>query len=79
MPEIELVDLPGLTVPADAYRFLFSLLDRDFVLVQEDDKLRVKGPNGQKPDLSADDIQKITRWKHHILAMLAYKAPARQF
>ena len=65
----------GLVVPLDAYRLLFELVDRDFMLSQRGEALLVVGPNGTKPDLSAPDIARIKRWKYHILAMLTYRAP----
>ena len=65
----------GLTVPAEAFNLAHELLRRDLILTQVGDTLRVKGPNGAKPELSAADVERIQRWKHHLLALLAYQAP----
>ena len=66
----------GLTVPLDAYNLAHELLThRGLVLVQVGDKLRVSQQDGSAPVLSDDDQARIRKWKHHLLALLAYQAP----
>ena len=65
----------GLTVPLDAYRLAHELIGRDLILSQTGETLRIKGPNGTKPDLSESEVEQIKRWKFHLIAMLVYRAP----
>ena len=66
----------GLTVPLDAYNLAHELLtQRGLLLVQVGDKLRVRQQDGSAPTLSAEDQARIRKWKHHILALMTYKAP----
>ncbi len=65
----------GLDVPLEAYALISDLISRDLTLRQEGESLRIAGPNGGKPDLSATDVDGIKRYKAHLLAMLAYRAP----
>ena len=65
----------GLTVPEEPYRLVFALQDRGLTLTADGETLRVAGPNGSKPELSADDTVAIRKWKSHLMALLAYRAP----
>ena len=65
----------GLMVPVDALRLAWALTDRDLILSQEGDKLRIIGPNGCKPAFSESEITEIHRWKRHLLSLIAYRAP----
>ena len=65
----------GLTVPVDAYNLILELERRDLILSQVGDTLRIQGPKGTKPELSAADVERIKRYKHHLLVLLAYRAP----
>lgn len=64
----------GLDVPAAAFTFCHALLERGLTLTPDGDRLRVSGPNGTKPDLSAEDVAQIKKWKMHLCALLAYRA-----
>ena len=78
MSDPDYVELAGgLTVPGAAYRLISDLIGRDYSLRQEGEMLRIAGPNGSKPELSADEIAGIKRYKAHLLAMIAYRAPER--
>ena len=61
----------GLTVPAEPFRLLFSLLDRGFSLTPDQDALVVRPAQR----LTVEDHAQITRWKPHLLALLAYEPP----
>ena len=61
----------GLTVPAAPLLLIFRLQERGFTLEQEGDVLVVR----PRHLLTTDDCQQITRWKHHIFALLTYEAP----
>ena len=65
----------GLTVPLDAFRLAHELIGRDLILSQTGETLRIKGPNGSKPELSQSEVERIKRWKFHLIAMLLYRAP----
>ena len=66
----------GLTVPLDAYNLIHELMtQRELLLVQVGDKLRVRNWDGSAPTLSADEQARIRKWKPHLLALLAYRAP----
>ena len=66
----------GLTVPLDAFNLAHELMThRDLILSQTGDVLRIKGPNGSKPDLSPSEVERIKRWKFHLIALLVYRAP----
>lgn len=65
----------GLTVPVEAFTVAHGLMNRGFDLKVEGDRLRVVGVAGAKPDLSAEDVERITRWKYHLMAMASYEAP----
>lgn len=72
----ELVPLAGgLTVPVGVLTLMFALLNRGLELRQDGDLLRIVWPGGAKPDLTETDVASIRRWKYHILALLAYRAP----
>ena len=81
-PSSEIVSLApgpngGLDVPVDALRLVFELLERDLALETRGEQLFVKGPNGSKPDLSGSDVERIKKYKFHLIALLAYVAPER--
>ena len=65
----------GLMVPVDALRLAWALTDRDLILSQEGEKLKIKAADDGKPDLSEDEIAKIKQYKFHVLALLAYQPP----
>ena len=65
----------GLMVPLDAYKLAHELIGLGLILSQTGETLRIKGPNGSKPDLSESEVERIKRWKHHLIAMLLYRAP----
>ena len=65
----------GLTVPLDAFNLAHELIGRDLILSQTGDVLRIKGPNGSKPELSEYEVERIKKWKFHLIAMLVYRAP----
>lgn len=65
----------GLDVPMAALALALELENRGCTLQQDGEKLRIKGPNGAKPELSSSDIERITRWKTHLLALRAYQPP----
>ena len=66
----------GLTVPTEAFQLAHGLLNRGLELRQDGDRLRVIGPDGEKPELSDDEVSQIKRYKLHVLALLAYRAQA---
>jgi hypothetical protein len=73
---MELVELKGgLTVPVEVLTLAFALQNRGLELRQDGDRLRVVEPGGGKPALTEVEVASITRWKLHILALLAYKSP----
>jgi hypothetical protein len=73
---MELIELKGgLTVPVDVLTLTFGLLNRGLELRQDGDRLRVVEPGGGKPALTEAEVASITRYKYHILALLAYRAP----
>ena len=60
----------------DAYNLFLDLTaGRDLVLVHVGDRLRVSQQDGSAPVLTEDDRDQIRKWKHHLLALLAYEAP----
>ena len=61
----------GLTVPVAPLLLVFQLQERGFTLSQEGDVLVIR----PRRLLTDADCQAITRWKHHILALLAYEPP----
>jgi len=65
----------GLDVPVDAFNLAFELLNRDLTLIVEGEKLLIRGPHGAKPDLSASEVERIKKWKLHLVALLAYQPP----
>ena len=66
----------GLTVPLDAYNLAHELLERrELLLVQVGDKLRIRNRDGTAPAFSEDDKARIMKWKHHLIALIAYQAP----
>ena len=65
----------GLTVPVDAFNLAHELVGRGLILSQSGETLRIKGPNGTKPDLSQSEVERIKRWKFHLIAMLVYQPP----
>ena len=65
----------GLTVPLDAFNLAHELIGRDLILSQTGETLRIKGPNGNKPDLSKSEVERIRKWKWHLICLLNYKAP----
>lgn len=77
MEEEHLVALAGgLTVPAEAYNLALDLDRRGMTFKVEEDRLRVSGPDG-KPDLSEAETAAIRKWKHHLIALVEYRAPER--
>jgi len=69
----------GLTVPREAFDLFHALVThRGLVLTQDDDKLRVARADGSRPDLTPEDAALIRRWKPHLLALLAYRAPEEE-
>lgn len=60
----------GLVVPVDPYMLLFELEDAGFSLSRDGDVLVVRPHQRLTPELCA----RIRRWKHHLLALLAYVA-----
>lgn len=68
----------GLIVPADAVALLVDLERRGITCSStEGGVLRVKGPKGgDKPELSAVEVAAIKARKAHLLALVAYEAPA---
>lgn len=72
----ELVGLRGgLTVPVAPLELAIHMESRGLTLSIEGDRLRVTGLNGTKPDLSLADVEAIRRWKPHLMALVAYRAP----
>ena len=69
----------GLTVPVAAYNLIFALVNRDLVLTQHGESLRVQGPNGTKPDLTPEETALIKRWKFHLIALINYVPPEEPF
>ena len=65
----------GLTVPLDAYNLAHELIGRDLIFSQTGETLRIKGPNGSKPELSQSEVERIKRWKFHLIALVVYRAP----
>ncbi len=65
----------GLTVPEEALTTAFGLLNQGLELRQEGELLRVSGPNGSRPTLDPETRAAISKWKLHILALMAYRAP----
>lgn len=65
----------GLTVPTEAFTVAHGLMNRGFDLKVEGDRLRVVGIGGAKPDLSAEDVERIKRWKFHLIALVSYDPP----
>lgn len=65
----------GLTLPEEALVLALDLENRGCTLRQDGDRLRVLGPGGAKPELSAADVEAIRRWKAHLLALVAYEPP----
>jgi len=61
----------GITCPVAPILLLLSLEERGFSFKQDGDALLVQ-PFQQ---LTAEDCQAITRWKPHLLALLAYAHP----
>ncbi len=78
MEIVELVAGPGhpngLAVPAEALELLVDLDIRGMSLtVHKGDQLRVARKDGQgAPELTDGDREAITRWKIHLLALVAY-------
>ena len=80
IPDTEFVTLEpgptgGLIVPLDAYNLALELERRDLTLRQVGDSLRIQGPHGTKPDLSAGDVDRIRRYKFHLFALMHYRGP----
>ena len=66
----------GLTVPLDAYTLAHELLtQRELLLVQVGDKLRIRNRDGSAPVFSEDDKARIMKWKAHLIALIAYQPP----
>lgn len=65
----------GLDVPLDAYTLMFELKSRDLDLTQQGDMLKIRAKDGSRPVFSDEERTNITKWKAHILAMLAYVPP----
>ena len=65
----------GLDVPKDAYILLFELAGRDLIFSQEGEMLRIKRADGGRPEFLAGEVERIKKWKMHLLAMLAYQPP----
>ncbi len=67
----------GLTVPAAAFELFHDLAThRGLLLRSEAGVLRVSTPDGGKPDLSAEDVTAIKKWKLHLIALIDYRPPA---
>jgi len=69
--------LGGLTVPVDAFNVVHEFDRRGLILKQQGELLRISNADGSKPDLSAGDVERIKRWKPHMLALMNYVAPER--
>lgn len=65
----------GLEIPKDAYLLMFELADRDLILTQEGEMLRIKRSDGGRPEFLAGEVDRIKRWKQHVFAMLSYVPP----
>jgi len=65
----------GLTVPLASLTLLWALENRGLNLAIDGDRLRVSGPGGVKPELSDDDRLQITKYKYHLMALVAYVPP----
>ncbi len=65
----------GLDVPEEAYELLFELAGRDLVFTQEGDLLRIKRSDGGRPEFLAGEVERIKKWKYHLLALLTYEPP----
>lgn len=77
MPAEDFIELSGgLTVPAAAFTLFHDLAThRGLLLRSEAGVLRVSSPDGGKPDLSAEDVTAIKKWKAHLLALIDYRPP----
>jgi hypothetical protein len=72
----ELVALAGgLTVPREAFDLLLNLERRELLLRADGEMLRVSGPGGAKPELSADEAAAIKKWKRHLMTLITYTPP----
>lgn len=67
----------GLAVPVEPFHFAHELIERGLMLKVDGDRLRVSTAEGTKPELSASDVERITRWKAHLMALVTYVAPER--
>lgn len=74
---MEFIELKGgLIVPADVIAFGCALEARGITLAVDGEKLRVRGSAGAPPALSEEDAAFIRARKPHLMALVAYEAPA---
>ena len=66
----------GPTVPASDVLLLLALENRGMSFAIDKEKLIVRGLGGQKPNLTPEEVSHIKARKAHLMALVAYEAPA---
>lgn len=74
---MEFIELRGglMAQPADI-ALLCDLEDRGMTFAVDGEALRIRGANGQKPELSPGEVSQIKTRKAHLMALVAYDAAA---
>jgi hypothetical protein len=63
----------GLALPIEPILLLLDLEARGFQIASDGDALLI----GPQRDLTADDCERIAKWKTHLLALIDYRPPER--
>lgn len=68
------VDISGMSLPWAAVDLALELEGRNIRMIVDGDKLRLSTGAGERPELTLADVDRIKRWKPHLMELASWLA-----